>query len=58
MSSDITLMEEAEQFQALIENTKLTGQNVWLDSGSYGLFENGHLFYLHYLSGRLKSKGL
>ena len=32
--------------------------NVWLDSNSYGLVEIGHLFYLHYLSGRLKSKGL
>ncbi len=32
--------------------------NIWLDSNSYGLVEIGHLFYLHYLSGRLKSKGL
>jgi D-sedoheptulose 7-phosphate isomerase len=32
--------------------------NVWLDSNSYGLVEIGHLFYLHYLSGCLKSKGL
>ena len=32
--------------------------NVWLDSNSYGLVEIGHLFYLHYLSGRLKPKGL
>jgi D-sedoheptulose 7-phosphate isomerase len=32
--------------------------NVWLDSNSYGLVEIGHLFYLHYLSGRLKSKGM
>ena len=31
--------------------------NVWLDSNSYGLVEIGHLFYLHYLSGRLKPKG-
>ena len=31
--------------------------NIWLDSKSYGLVEIGHLFYLHYLSGRLKSKG-
>ena len=34
------------------------GLNIWLDSNSYGLVEIGHLFYLHYLSGRLKSKGL
>jgi D-sedoheptulose 7-phosphate isomerase len=34
------------------------GLNFWLDSKSYGLVEIGHLFYLHYLSGRLKSKGL
>ena len=33
------------------------GLNIWLDSNSYGLVEIGHLFYLHYLSGRLKSKG-
>ena len=32
--------------------------NVWLDSNSYGLVEIGHLFYLHYLSGRLKPTGL
>jgi len=32
--------------------------NIWLDSTSYGLVEIGHLFYLHYLSGRLKPKGL
>ena len=32
--------------------------NIWLDSKSYGLVEIGHLFYLHYLSGRLKPKGL
>jgi D-sedoheptulose 7-phosphate isomerase len=32
--------------------------NVWLDSNNYGLVEIGHLFYLHYLSGRLKLKGL
>ena len=32
--------------------------NVWLDSNSYGLVEIGHLFYLHYLSGRLKPKEL
>ena len=32
--------------------------NIWLDSTSYGLVEIGHLFYLHYLSGRLKLKGL
>jgi D-sedoheptulose 7-phosphate isomerase len=32
--------------------------NVWLDSTSYGLVEIGHLFYLHYLSGHLKLKGL
>ena len=32
--------------------------NIWLDSNSYGLVEIGHLFYLHYLSGRLKLKGL
>ncbi len=31
--------------------------NIWLDSNSYGLVEIGHLFYLHYLSGRLGSKG-
>jgi D-sedoheptulose 7-phosphate isomerase len=31
--------------------------NIWLDSTSYGLVEIGHLFYLHYLSGHLKSKG-
>jgi D-sedoheptulose 7-phosphate isomerase len=31
--------------------------NIWLDSNSYGLVEIGHLFYLHYLSGRLKPKG-
>ncbi len=30
--------------------------NVWLDSKSYGLVEIGHLFYLHYLSGRLELK--
>ena len=29
--------------------------NIWLDSNSYGLVEIGHLFYLHYLSGRLQS---
>lgn len=29
--------------------------NIWLDSCSYGLVEIGHLFYLHYLSGHLKS---
>jgi len=29
--------------------------NIWLDSTSYGLVEIGHLFYLHYLSGRLQS---
>jgi D-sedoheptulose 7-phosphate isomerase len=33
------------------------GLNIWLGSNSYGLVEIGHLFYLHYLSGRLKSKG-
>jgi len=33
------------------------GVNIWLNSNSYGLVEIGHLFYLHYLSGRLKSKG-
>jgi len=32
--------------------------NIWLDSKSYGLVEIGHLFYLHYLSGQLKLKGL
>ena len=32
--------------------------NIWLDSNSYGLVEIGHLFYLHYLSGRLKPKEL
>jgi D-sedoheptulose 7-phosphate isomerase len=32
--------------------------NIWLDSNSYGLVEIGHLFYLHYLSGCLKPKGL
>ena len=32
--------------------------NIWLDSTSYGLVEIGHLFYLHYLSGHLKLKGL
>ena len=32
--------------------------NIWLDSNSYGLVEVGHLFYLHYLSGRLKPTGL
>ena len=32
--------------------------NIWLDSKSYGLVEIGHLFYLHYLSGLLKSRGL
>ena len=32
--------------------------NIWLDSTSYGLVEIGHLFYLHYLSGQLKPKGL
>ena len=32
--------------------------NIWLDSTSYGLVEIGHLFYLHYLSGQLKLKGL
>ena len=32
--------------------------NVWLDSNSYSLVEIGHLFYLHYLSGRLKPKEL
>ena len=58
MSSDFTLMGETEQFRALIENTRFADQNVWLDSNSYGLVEIGHLFYLHYLSGRLKSKGL
>lgn len=31
--------------------------NIWLDSTSYGLVEIGHLFYLHYLSGRLEIKG-
>jgi D-sedoheptulose 7-phosphate isomerase len=31
--------------------------NIWLNSNSYGLVEIGHLFYLHYLSGRLKFKG-
>ena len=30
--------------------------NIWLDSDSYGLVEIGHLFYLHYLSGRLELK--
>ena len=30
--------------------------NIWLDSTSYGLVEIGHLFYLHYLSGRLEIK--
>ena len=30
--------------------------NVWLDSTSYGLVEIGHLFYLHYLSGRHRSE--
>jgi D-sedoheptulose 7-phosphate isomerase len=30
--------------------------NIWLDSKSYGLVEIGHLFYLHYLSGRLELK--
>ena len=30
--------------------------NVWLDSKSYGLVEIGHLFYLHYISGRLEFK--
>ena len=30
--------------------------NVWLDSKSYGLVEIGHLFYLHYISGRLELK--
>ena len=30
--------------------------NIWLDSNSYGLVEIGHLFYLHFLSGRLESK--
>ena len=34
------------------------GLNIWLDSNSYGLVEIGHLFYLHYLSGHLKLKGL
>ena len=29
--------------------------SIWLDSNSYGLVEIGHLFYLHYLSGRLQS---
>jgi len=29
--------------------------NIWLDATSYGLVEIGHLFYLHYLSGRLQS---
>ena len=32
--------------------------NIWLDSTSYGLVEIGHLFYLHYLSGRLQSQGM
>jgi D-sedoheptulose 7-phosphate isomerase len=32
--------------------------NIWLGSDSYGLVEIGHLFYLHYLSGRLKLKEL
>lgn len=32
--------------------------NIWLDCNSYGLVEIGHLFYLHYLSGRLKPKRL
>jgi len=27
--------------------------NFWLDSKDYGLVEIGHLFFLHYLSGRL-----
>ena len=30
--------------------------NVWLGSKSYGLVEIGHLFYLHYISGRLELK--
>jgi D-sedoheptulose 7-phosphate isomerase len=30
--------------------------NVWLNSKSYGLLQIGHLFYLHYLSGRLEFK--
>ena len=30
--------------------------NIWLDSKSYGLVEIGHLFYLHYISGRLELK--
>ena len=30
--------------------------NIWLDSKSYGMVEIGHLFYLHYLSGRLELK--
>jgi D-sedoheptulose 7-phosphate isomerase len=30
--------------------------NVWLGSESYGLVEIGHLFYLHYISGRLELK--
>ena len=30
--------------------------NVWFGSKSYGLVEIGHLFYLHYISGRLELK--
>ncbi len=30
--------------------------NIWLDSKSYGLVEIGHLFYLHFISGRLELK--
>ncbi len=30
--------------------------NIWLGAKNYGLVEIGHLFYLHYLSGRLDLK--
>jgi D-sedoheptulose 7-phosphate isomerase len=33
------------------------GLNFWLPSKDYGLVEIGHLFYLHYLSGCLNTKG-
>jgi D-sedoheptulose 7-phosphate isomerase len=51
---------EAITLSGFEEDNKLRSMgdlNIWLESTSYALVEIGHLFYLHYLSGRLGSKG-